>query len=1785
MRPHTAIPLILALMLVSSGVARATVMEPEIALLPLSPAPALVEGEAWEADFALAWRTGEAPGPARLGALSAALGAELLPMGPAPAGALPAGYQGQAYRLRAVHRQELASIALEFDHGGRTERQEVELGGRASVAVDGPRPQREAEPGPAGVAGAAPRPVTVDGRITMTVYDETDERPAIVQGVHGATVKLMRHVDVLDDETLGQGTTGVDGSFSFVGLVDGTIDVYVKVEAANESGVNVGTGLFFQTYNRIFTYDDLAGDTISLGDVIWADDFNEALFATHTIHYAHQLFQAAGVDLPRVDVRYPDNSSNVSFYATSAGLEGIHLNSKSRRDAGTLFHEYGHHFVSQEAESVSPPFYCNNLCDRDGKCGHCLWCDENEATAWSEGLPDFLGWLLDFSHTLDRSWDLPGDYDFEELEVCQEDGQLDTPRRTEGFLAALLQDMVDIPADNDLLIDPASSDQMTLSPAFIIDVAMQRGPSTSYGFVREAYLEMVERPEFSDADIADYWETVRNNGLAEDDVPPTAPTSVSSPSHPVGVSTPNSLPSLVFTGSADDFTGVYEHVVSMSTSPTIGGLATERLGRTGGVWPRALAPGEWYAHVRAMDGGGNLSTATTVYGPMVVGEPEPLDLRPVVDGLWEAELIVRNSPDASPAAVGWPPTLVPGLAWFNLQFRNDSPGSANSNGFSVSFEVAGVEVAREEIPPGAIGAGQLYSLVNVGPVELPGGRHLVTAQVDVGYDVHELEEGNNVAVADIVVRPPTIAAGTRENQPAPLGKSQDGAAISGTTPGNQGGVRFTPGEAFSIISTGPIEYTDRVESEVYAASTGPLDGFRDGLASPKTSAWYHRVSYVVLQRDLLPSPSVDIGASFRGTGEIDGGYWARAQDAQVFSLPATGTLEVPFSLDWGEDAVLLQLDVDASALGFVEAQVEATFSEANGRKYLACFWIPTDRAAVGLNDFLEDDWERTREDAPAIVRAELGQARSYALAVVRSGFYPVGENSVSGTIRLTRSPRPELRIPEQDPVWPLPMIPNLSYSQDDTLAFPAELVEGAGIYMSFSLVNDSPFEAPVAPVVLDLGGQAYISEDLGPVPAMGRVEYRAPYPIYVPGGRRPLILRVDPGQLVDESDETNNVFALQFGVRGPELPDRQPLQRFHLPDPQADLASVRSLVVDAGDLDGEDGPTFPLTHQVENSDGVRLVPSNLFGSGRFYAVAAMPGDDDIELRLFDGELPATEAFVYPLASSNWGWGESEFVMAYAPGGSPPAFDVGIYDRGSDEPYHLQALRSQDHGSAVGGKQLGPFPMPVDHLIELHEFLLEPGSYQVQLTADQPAGVALGFSLHPAYGTGEMPYHSKSDVYLGAPWGYDDANGGVQLADVDIPRGAGGRWCIAVWKHYAADRTLGTNYQLDIVAQPLGSQAIAVDGFLDPAYGDAVVVQEVETSAGDNVDPSLDRADGSELDGVHARFDGDTLFLLFTGNLASDGSGLEVFLDTGPGGQPRLLGGTSGYVGDALVRMGDDGSGNGLRFEGGFDADWYFGVEGNFTGLDSSELPYLLSVHMAELLGGSTNQATFLGASYATSAGYLDGPPDRTKNPFGIRATIHNGNTAGVSAGTGADDGSGVWTGVELAIPLAALGGHDDCIDLVAFLTAPGHGEVTNQVLGPVEVGTGALGDPRELDFAAVAGWQNFQVCPGSAVGVGDVPPDGGPAVAWLHAPSPNPFNPRTSLAFTLRRAAEVTLVVHDSAGRVVRQLLSGEPFAAGQHSLEWDGEDQRGRVVASGVYHAILVVEGEQQVRRMVLLK
>jgi len=88
----------------------------------------------------------------------------------------------------------------------------------------------------------------------------------------------------------------------------------------------------------------------------------------------------------------------------------------------------------------------------------------------------------------------------------------------------------------------------------------------------------------------------------------------------------------------------------------------------------------------------------------------------------------------------------------------------------------------------------------------------------------------------------------------------------------------------------------------------------------------------------------------------------------------------------------------------------------------------------------------------------------------------------------------------------------------------------------------------------------------------------------------------------------------------------------------------------------------------------------------------------------------------------------------------------------------------------------------------------------------------------------------------------------------------------------------------------------------------------------------------------------------------------------------------------------------------------------------------------------------------------------------------------------------------------------------------------------------------------------------------------------LKAAYPNPFNPRTSIAYELAKDSRVRLEIYAVDGSLVRRLVDRHEVA-GPHSVMWDGMNEQGRGAPSGVYLYRIVADGVVASLRMTLVR
>jgi flagellar hook assembly protein FlgD len=94
-------------------------------------------------------------------------------------------------------------------------------------------------------------------------------------------------------------------------------------------------------------------------------------------------------------------------------------------------------------------------------------------------------------------------------------------------------------------------------------------------------------------------------------------------------------------------------------------------------------------------------------------------------------------------------------------------------------------------------------------------------------------------------------------------------------------------------------------------------------------------------------------------------------------------------------------------------------------------------------------------------------------------------------------------------------------------------------------------------------------------------------------------------------------------------------------------------------------------------------------------------------------------------------------------------------------------------------------------------------------------------------------------------------------------------------------------------------------------------------------------------------------------------------------------------------------------------------------------------------------------------------------------------------------------------------------------------------------------------------------------------------IIFLHENYPNPFNLSTVIAFDIPEelsSVQVDLTIYDVRGKKLRELLNG-PGRSGRNEVAWDGRNDRGMLLGSGLYLYRLTVGDQVETRRMVLLK
>jgi hypothetical protein len=224
----------------------------------------------------------------------------------------------------------------------------------------------------------------------------------------------------------------------------------------------------------------------------------------------------------------------------------------------------------------------------------------------------------------------------------------------------------------------------------------------------------------------------------------------------------------------------------------------------------------------------------------------------------------------------------------------------------------------------------------------------------------------------------------------------------------------------------------------------------------------------------------------------------------------------------------------------------------------------------------------------------------------------------------------------------------------------------------------------------------------------------------------------------------------------------------------------------------------------------------------------------------------------------------------------------------------------------------------------------------------------------------------------------------------------------------------------------------LNGTLNPGfYGSPLAVQTINTQFG-NAAGGNDSVGGSELDAAYGQISGGNLYLFLAGNFENNGNHLNLFIAGGAAGESTLN--TSG---------GSLGAMNGSVFSPGFQATYAF---------DMNDYAGVLYNEEYNLVGGSQVSGGYIGSLAESSTGIAAGG-------FGGSALLYLNNNHASTMGaagaalSGATSGANTTTGLELAIPLSALGWTGGNIEVLADINGGGDNYLSNQFLPGLGVGT------------------------------------------------------------------------------------------------------------------------------------
>ncbi|NOT33519.1 MAG: T9SS type A sorting domain-containing protein [Candidatus Eisenbacteria bacterium] len=1223
----------------------------------------------------------------------------------------------------------------------------------AALAADAQMPRE----GPSALA----RNITVTGRI---IYQRTraDGTGADAMGADLVRVVLYDEDD-LYDEFLAETETDAMGNFSFTihwdpgPFSDAQPDLLIYYETENAKTKVQTAGVFETDYSwQSGTVDDYAGVLLSFGNQTPSDESEHgALHLLTTVTRAWRWANQRGYNPSRIEVQWPEGDSEDASYYVDA-FEEMHISPGDEFRESTICHEYGHHWIENFGADVVPD-YCNGLCD-DGECGHCSWCHETQGIAWTEGFPDWFGSRI--ARSLGPDYGQPDVQirQYENLGVCDEAAAPQPPDETEGFLAALLRDIEDSTQDDN---DAANvwQDRLSLGPDEILQVAdldLCDSPSLFLSSFKMRFPQHVEN----------LWETAKDIGFEIDLSNPAVVTNLGSSSHALLVESTDATIDYIWTRATDDASGVSGYSYLLSGSPLLPD-ANEDLGDVTSFSTQTLGPGSWYFNLRTRDRSGKWSASYAAYGPLTIQTPEGPNLAFRVQAGWGSVVVPRTDPDAAVNSCPDPVFLVGDVfdTYWNAPGQNTGelpcPRASSSRPF-----IDGV--ASPPTALGIIGAGGTFTHLNRGPVLVRPGRHTFEVGFDANEEIAESEETDNRWAEQWIWQPTSLANGSSVVRSAPPDRTAGWDAI-GPGPAtyyNCDGLRFFTAVPWTAVTLRALGAADDYDVRLHSPLTGVQSGYDANLGWSTQLAG--RLDAVLVNRRTSGLGSWDVGVININHGTSD----YRAQMVMGQTFPFGDSLALPIA----DQAGLILLEFNVAALDVGSVTIKMRHDPSRGP--IRARWYDSDFVRGDLLD--SDGMTSTDENGEAQFVLGLYTAGYRGLAIYRNpedfpGMTP-------DTVVVEIGPTPPDFTPFQAANWYAPLVPRpANDGAPGAVPMPISLTgNAAATWVNYGAINQSDGVAASGMMThVDLDGVHAWSLSWGDFLDQESRTFNSGTARTVRGGRHTMSMRHDAPDAFEELLESNNHWGEQWVWSPLALTLGTAVTRGAPPDRTGAFEDITTIE--------------PLWY---NCDGLRTPVFAAAGLDGFWgAVAVMPGDQsDVDVR-FHEILPGVKAgFAANRVISAWGSGQSDYVLAHFRHTGFRAFDAGVLQVAGTESYTAEVVNSKFRLALPSGN-VGPFTLAPGHLLDLHEFTLQAGTYLVELL-DGGGGIDWGLTLHQ--NDAANAFQSKSVALVdGSAWSAPP--GQNEHIVVQVP--SAGPYCLAVWKAKASQVIAGGSYVLRFTPNP------------------------------------------------------------------------------------------------------------------------------------------------------------------------------------------------------------------------------------------------------------------------------------------------------------------------------------------------------------------------------------------------